>query len=171
MNKKGFTLVELILVIVIIGIISVITVPNIMEALSESRSKGGESVEKLLEQNLELYNTDHEDELWCARYKGVSCDSYNWGTIAKLDMNGNEGITIDKLYIANPDIDMGQCLLQSDNSLKITRNSDGTYVYEAEIVCSRDFDSFNDSDKIATEQQMTNDNIYYKTKATSVEHE
>ena len=48
MNNKGLTLVELLLVIVIIGIIGAITIPNIMEAYSESRRQGGETVEDIL---------------------------------------------------------------------------------------------------------------------------
>jgi len=163
MNKKGFTLVELILVVVIIGIISAITIPNIMEALDESKAEGGESIEKMLKQNLELYNTDHEDELWCNEYKGFSCNSYKYGTIGKLDMNGDEGITIEKLYIANPDIDMGQCLLQPGDSLTITRSGDGTYTYTAKIICSKNFDSFNDDDKIATEAEANTTDFFYKT--------
>ncbi len=64
MNKKGFTLVELMLVIVIIGIISVITIPNIMEALDDSRTEGGSTMEKTLKKQLELYNTDKEEDMW-----------------------------------------------------------------------------------------------------------
>ena len=41
MNKKGFTLVEILLVVVILGIISAITIPNIMESLSESKVEAG----------------------------------------------------------------------------------------------------------------------------------
>ena len=64
MNKKGFTLVELILVIVIIGIIAAITIPNIMESLNESKKEGGQSVENLLIENLKLYNIDNGNEAW-----------------------------------------------------------------------------------------------------------
>ena len=37
MNKKGFTLIELIAVIVMIGLIMVIVVPNILDIVSESK--------------------------------------------------------------------------------------------------------------------------------------
>ena len=154
MNKKGFTLVELILVVVIIGIISAITIPNIMEALDESKAEGGESIEKMLEQNLELYNTDSENDIWCLSYSGISCNDYNIGI---------KNISIGDLYNKNPDIDMGQCLLQPGDSLTITRAVDGTYTYTAKIICSKNFDSFNDDDKIATEAEANTTDFFYKT--------
>ena len=152
MNKKGFTLVELLLVIVIIGIIGAITIPNIMESLNASKAEGGESVEKLLEKNLELYNMDHEEDLWC--------NSADPGCVSKSE----HIVTVQELYNMNPDIDMGECLLTTDNSLKIIsigEDNNRKYRYSAEIICSKDFCDKNYM--IATEQDRDNDNIYYKT--------
>ena len=38
MNKKGFTLVEMLLVIVIMGIITALTMPGFIQAISESET-------------------------------------------------------------------------------------------------------------------------------------
>ena len=43
MNKKGFTLVELILIITLMAVISVIVIPNILDALSSSKQQKYES--------------------------------------------------------------------------------------------------------------------------------
>ena len=145
MNNKGLTLVELLLVIVIIGIIGAITIPNIMEAYSESRRKGGETVEDILIENLQMYNKDYEIDLWA---EGET---------------GDKIVSIQDLYSMNPDIDMGECLLQNSNSLVITKDSSGNYTYKASIICSRNFDSKTHTTKIATSSELNNEQIYYKT--------
>lgn len=131
MNKKGFTLVELILVVVIIGIISAITIPSIMDALSESKTTGGETVEKLLETNLELYNTDNKEDLWCLEDSKCESDDPNKTCIT---------VQLNDLYSMNPDIDFGDCVLKDNNSLVIRRDTDNnSYTYSANIVCSKGF--------------------------------
>lgn len=158
MNKKGFTLVELILVIVIIGIVAAITIPNIMESLNESKQEGGESVENLLIENLKLYNLDNEDDLWCLEdTQGTNCNPNDESII----------INITDLLELNPDIKLGECLLKDKDSLSITRNGDdGSYTYKANIICSKDFEKVIRTDptsNIADSAQLNNKNIYYET--------
>lgn len=157
MNKKGFTLVELILVIVIIGIVAAITIPNIMESLNESKQEGGESVENLLIENLKLYNLDNEDDLWCLEdTQGTNCNPNNVPII----------INITDLLELNPDIKLGECLLKDEDSLSITRNGDGSYTYKANVICSKDFEEVIRTDptnNIADSAQLNNKNIYYET--------
>ena len=152
MNKNGFTLVELILVVVIIGIISAITIPSIMDALSESKTTGGETVEKLLETNLELYNTDNKEDLWCL--EDSNCSNTE---LAKSCIS----VSINTLYSMNPDIDFGDCVLKDNNSLVIKRLDNGNFTYSANIVCSKEFK--NDTNHILDSGKGSNPNIYYKT--------
>ena len=153
MNKNGFTLVELILVVVIIGIISAITIPSIMDALSESKTTGGETVEKLLETNLELYNTDNKEDLWCL--EDSNCSNTE---LAKSCIS----VSINTLYSMNPDIDFGDCVLKDNNSLVIKRLDNGNFTYSANIVCSKDFK--NDSSHIFNSAKYSNGyNLYYET--------
>ena len=152
MNKNGFTLVELILVVVIIGIISAITIPSIMDALSESKTTGGETVEKILETNLELYNTDNKEDLWCL--EDSNCSNTE---LAKSCIS----VSINTLYSMNPDIDFGDCVLKDNNSLVIKRLDNGNFTYSANIVCSKEFK--NDTNHILDSGKDSNPNIYYRT--------
>ena len=152
MNKNGFTLVELILVVVIIGIISAITIPSIMDALSESKTTGGETVEKILETNLELYNTDNKEDLWCLEDSNCTGPELTKSCIS---------VSINTLYSMNPDIDFGDCVLKDEDSLVIKRLDNGNFTYSANIVCSKDFK--NDTNHILDSGKGSNPNIYYKT--------
>lgn len=155
MKNKGFTLVELLLVIVIIGIIGAITFTSISEAVSENRTKGGESIEQLLEKNLKLYNIDNEADLWCLEGYNCTPDS---GTLYY-------DIPIKELYLRNPDIDMGECLLADDtNSLLIVKTAEGDYNYYANIVCGTKLQEHSDSDKFPKVVANSEDSsIYYRT--------
>lgn len=151
MNKKGFTLVELILVVVIIGIISAITIPSIMDSLKESKTSGGESVEKLLKTNLELYNTDNKEDLWCLEDSDCTDAEINKTCLT---------VNLNDLYNMNPDIDFGDCVLKNQNSLVIKHvPNTNNFSYFANIVCSPDFK--NDEDHVLN---INSANTYYETK-------
>lgn len=163
MKNKGFTLVELILVVVILGILSAIVIPGIMKSLNESRRDSGESIEKILKENLELYNIDHKDDIWCSE------NSKDDGLENDPELNTNckkpgdyHIVPVSALYSTNPDIDMGECLLQDSNSLKITRDNSGDkFKYEVKIVCGKNLKDTN-GDKIVS--NLDSANVYYKTK-------
>lgn len=134
MKNKGFTLVELILVVVIMGIISAIVIPSIMKGLSNSEKQGGKSVEELLINNLKLYNDDNKFDIWC---------SENNDAPGCKKVGESLTVSIEVLYAFNPDINMGECLLQDANSLSITNDEKG-FKYTAKIVCSKNYKEYND---------------------------
>lgn len=157
MNKKGFTLVELILVVVILGIISVIVFPGIMKSLNQSKVNSAESIEKVLRENLELYNMDHKDDIWC------NDDSAANSTC--LNVNENKKVTIQELYNTNPDIDMGNCLLQDNESLQITKKENGTFSYTVKIVCGNNLEESSESSKVVKNfENLSSEDYYYATK-------
>ena len=124
-NKKGFTLVEILLVIVLIAIIAIITLPNIMNALKSSKNQGGKAIEELLTKNLELYNETNKDDLWTNRKATNICIP----------------ISFDDLKAMNQDINLGECKLYKKNDayqpLVIKKLSNSKYEYYANIICGR----------------------------------
>ena len=57
-NRKGFTLIELMIVIVIIGILATLLIPRIMERPEEARRVKGKMDIKSIESALKLYKID-----------------------------------------------------------------------------------------------------------------
>lgn len=60
MNRKGFTLIELIAVIVMIGLIMVIVVPNILDIVSESKETSYNTLVKNIVTSSEMYYEECE---------------------------------------------------------------------------------------------------------------
>lgn len=164
MKNKGFTLVELILVVVILGILSAIVIPGIMKSLSESRRDSGESIEKVLKENLELYNIDHKDDIWCS--ENSKDDGLEDDPVLNKDCKKpgeSNTVSVSDLYSTNPDIDMGECLLQDSDSLMVTMDESGDkFKYEVKIVCGKDIQD-SSGDKIIANRSNAK-SIYYETK-------
>lgn len=133
MNKKGFTLVELILVITLMAVISVLVIPNILDALSSSKQQKYESLYKLVEKNMKLYNDKYSIDLWN--------NENTFFDFCEGDTQGcNSGI--DKLKESGSDLTLDDCVI---NTMTITKN-DAKYNYsltmtcgtEDKVICSRD---------------------------------
>lgn len=139
MNKKGFTLIELISVIIILTVIAAMIMPNIIKYLDKNRREASESIEKLLINNLELYNTDKEKDLW---NEDTECITVN----------------IEDLMNYNQDINLGDCLLSNDEALTIFKDNDG-YKYYANITCGKDLESMSTNKYVLAFANK----VYYKT--------
>jgi type II secretion system protein G len=59
MNQKGFTIIELLVVIVIIGILVALTLPNLFSAQARGRDTDRKNELKNLQQKLETYFNDN----------------------------------------------------------------------------------------------------------------
>ena len=59
MNKKGFTLVEILVVLVLISLITVIVVPNVQKVAKESKVKLCSSKLELVEEAISLWTQDN----------------------------------------------------------------------------------------------------------------
>ena len=71
LNRKGFTLVELLAVLVIMIAISAIAIPSISAALERSKNSQNKQKIKLLESAAEVYVSEHKNSI------SASCVSVN----------------------------------------------------------------------------------------------
>lgn len=92
MNKKGFTLVEMLFVILLVAIIATIIFPNILDAVTESKNEKYENLEKILVDTMKMYNTDKGADLWS-------------GTSTCVEL------TLDDLQRVNPNLKLDNCVL------------------------------------------------------------
>ena len=143
MNKKGFTLIELISVVIILTVATAILMPNLVKYLNKNREESAKSIEKLLINNLELYNTDKEQDLWKDNKTCIT-------------------VSIEELLEQNKNIDLGECLLTNEKALTITKEND-TYKYYANITCGKALESMSTNKYIlayANKVYYKSDNIY-----------
>jgi competence protein ComGC len=57
-NEKGFTLIEMMIVLMVISVLLIITVPNITQHNSTINTKGCEAYVKMVEGQVQAYNID-----------------------------------------------------------------------------------------------------------------
>jgi general secretion pathway protein G len=62
-SNKGFTLVEILIVVVILGILAAIVIPQFSEASSEARNSSVQSNLQMVRSQVELYKIQHNDFL------------------------------------------------------------------------------------------------------------
>ncbi|HEL2576437.1 competence type IV pilus major pilin ComGC [Streptococcus suis] len=60
MKKKGFTLVEMLVVLGIISVLLLLFVPNLSKQKEAVRKKGDQAVVKVVESQMELYELEHD---------------------------------------------------------------------------------------------------------------
>ena len=114
MNKKGFTLVEVLLVIVLIAMVTAIVLPNITDSIETSKEKKFESYASLVKDNLEMYVMDNKEDLWA---EGA---------------NGTISIVESDLRARTKEMDIGDCTIKSLSASRTANN----YTYSVTITCN-----------------------------------
>lgn len=139
MNKKGFSLVELLLVIVIIAIISLVVLPNIMDILGTSKDKKWTTIEDVIKTNLELYNIDYLEDLWnygCVPDEdtGETCEGKN--NASKYEFK--TVTAIKEVLDINTDIDLDICKV---TYMSIEKDGTKDFEYNVCISCGDEYKS------------------------------
>lgn len=73
-NRKGFTLIELMIVIAIIGILAAIAVPNFRKARQQARQKACQANMRVILGAIEMYNMDNSAGLPALKDDDVTSD-------------------------------------------------------------------------------------------------
>ncbi len=81
-TKKGFTLVEILIVVIILGILAAIVIPQFTNASQDARRSNMISQLQTLKSQVELYKLQHQD-------KGPAAGQFWTALTSKTDMNGN----------------------------------------------------------------------------------
>ena len=108
MKRKGFTLIEMLLVVALIATITAVVIPNIVSSVNEGKTRECESYLTLLENNLEMYKTD-------------------------FNIDANETVEFSDLKSRVSEINVGDSVV---NELKIIKKSNGRFSYCAKITCN-----------------------------------
>lgn len=121
LNRKGFTLVELLVVLVILVVIMSIAIPSVTSSIERSKQKQYDSKVRLLESAAEIYidrhrNTTPEN---CVIYvKDLICDGLLTKEQAKDPFN--ESSTINGFYSCNSgnwNVDLNDYTIKIDDRL------------------------------------------------------
>lgn len=147
MNKKGFTLVELIATILILGLVVGITVYSMSSIFGHTKNKTEEVFVATIKDALEIYLASDAKKLYFDRICSNTLDkSYKtgvkvyWTTISMRDVI-NTGSLTDKDFV-NPASDY-ECVSPDEVNLHVYKDEDHVYYYSVNKV---DFECLNDDE-------------------------
>lgn len=83
MNKKGFTLIEVIMVIAIIALLSLILIPNVLVLIDKNNEESLKNLENNILSAAKMYVANNKYEL------NFNCNEIKQIKIKDLDLNGN----------------------------------------------------------------------------------
>lgn len=92
MNQKGFTLIEMLIVLLVISVLLIITIPNIVKQQGTIRDKGCDALVKMVQGQVQAYQIDHDklpeslDTLKTGGY--INSDTCPNGSKLKLESDG-----------------------------------------------------------------------------------
>ena len=89
LQKNGFTLVEILVVVVLLGILAAIVIPNFTEAGNESRTSTLRTDLRRIRSQIEYYKIQHNNRLPVVT--GETADDFLRRMTTKTDVYGNAG--------------------------------------------------------------------------------
>lgn len=130
MNKRGFTLVEMIVVIVLIGVIAVVAIPAVLKIMNNQNEEKYETHLKLVKQALDLYTI---------RYKGSFDNSnatmyrINYEKVVdrsqKYKEQHKDQTFIDKGLLTEDDV-------ECSGYIYLTKKKNNNYSYDYYLTCT-----------------------------------
>lgn len=169
MNRKGFTLVELLATIVILGLLTTVTITTVTSYYEKSKTKSEEAFRKQLTKTIESYITLNGSSKTYASdgtyYKcrnsgdGTVCDATslsNNATTTLGDVN-NEDLTNNNNF-TNPGNEQ-ECHLSTP--ITIYRDSDYVYCFVVDFDNAKDEYGNTLSNNCLTGKLSTCENLYY----------
>lgn len=136
MNKKGFTLVELLVVLVILVVIMAIAIPSVTSSIERSKQKQKDSKIDLIESAAELYVDRHKNSYsggdpYTITIKEIICDglltkeqakdpfneTYTLSGYVQYTRNSNSYEWIEKF---STDVDYNAYLIEVDSDSPLT---------------------------------------------------
>jgi general secretion pathway protein G len=90
-NTKGFTLVEILIVVIILGILAAIVIPQFTNASTDARKNSLTSQLQTIRSQLELYKLQHNDNL--PAFAGATADLQWEQMTSQTDVNGSTTAT------------------------------------------------------------------------------
>ena len=147
MNKKGFTLAELLGVIVLLGILATVAFPPLLNQLNKSKEKLSGATLKVLGTAAEQYIDDHSSS-YPIKDGNVYCISLE--TLVNYN------------YLKSPimDASTGEEISEKDNYIKFKINKFNDYDYELTTNCSED-SSIVSKDTLPNKTYTTGDAITF----------
>ena len=126
MNKKGFTLVELLVVVVVLGLIAIVLVPIIQDTLNSINIKQVEDAGKIVAEEILYCDINSNTRGVIANNNLSKCDEMQ-------DVLYNEGITLNisnmktYKYLSDPnDLCTGSIIITADeNTFKVSIDASG----------------------------------------------
>lgn len=121
LNKKGFTLIEILGVIIIMGLIIIVAIPTMSRMIHNNNNQEYENYNKLINEAAEVYTSKLKDQIGSSKYVGC----------ARIELNTliNEG------YLKEFDDKDVTCRTGS-NGITI-RNNKGSITVNFQLICSR----------------------------------
>lgn len=120
MNNKGFTLLEVILVVAILGVITLIIVPSVSSLLNKNKSEQYENLKKSIISAAKMYVSDNRYDL------GINCTNNIYQFTIELNK------LVDASDLSSPVIDpRDKSEIELSNVVNITYNcSNKSFSYE-----------------------------------------
>ena len=78
--RKGFTFVEILIVVIILGILAAIVIPQFTSASEDARRNSCASLLQTIRAQLELYKLQHSDR-WPTTSGGAVASEYSWSAM------------------------------------------------------------------------------------------